>query len=97
MIIQLAPEHLQMVKTILKKYIPKRKVLVFGSRVTSNFKPHSDLDLCILGTRPLSLKQIAILREAFAESDLPMRVDLVDWATSTPQFQDIIKNSSYSV
>lgn len=37
---------------------------------------------------PLDLT--ARLAEAFSESDLPWKVDLVDWATTTPAFRTII-------
>lgn len=97
MMLQLTPHYIQIVKEILNKNIPQRPVLAFGSRVTKTFKPHSDLDLCILGEEALSLNQFAHLREAFSESDLPMRVDLVDWATITPEFQAIIEKNSIKI
>ena len=95
--IQLPRRYLQIVKKILKETIPTRQVLVFGSRVTKTFKPHSDLDLCVMGHNPVSLSELASLREAFSESDLPIRVDLVDWATITPEFRAIIKNNSVEI
>ena len=53
-----------------------------GSRVVSNaadrarLKPHADLDLLLEGPR-LKLHQAFLLKAAFSESDLPMRVDAV--------------------
>lgn len=40
---------------------------------------YSDLDLAIDAGRPLTLDEIARLTEAFRDSDLPYRVDVVDW------------------
>lgn len=97
MIVQLDPHYLQIVKEILKNNIPKRHVVVFGSRVTKTFKPHSDLDLCIMGTNPLSLEQLDNLRESFSESDLPIRVDLVDWATISPEFRAIVEKHAVKI
>ncbi len=97
MSIHLEPKHMKIVKDILKHSIPGHHVLVFGSRATSSFKPHSDLDLCILGNKPISFKQLAELREEFSESDLPIRVDIVDWATLSLQFRDIIKQNAIRV
>jgi predicted nucleotidyltransferase len=94
--IHLSSQNIQIVKNILKRNIPERHVLVFGSRVTEKFKPHSDLDLCILGETPLSFEQLDNLRESFSESDLPIRVDLVDWATITPEFRKVIKKNQLS-
>ena len=88
--VYLNESHLSMVRHILRECIPDRKVFVFGSRATGKIKPHSDLDLCILGSRPISLKKMAILKEKFSESDLPMRVDVVDWTTISPEFQAVI-------
>jgi predicted nucleotidyltransferase len=93
--LQLEPRWIQVVKTILKKYVPHKDVLVFGSRVTNTFKPHSDLDLCVISQHPMPLEQLALLREAFSESDLPVRVDIVDWATTTPDFRRIITENAY--
>jgi uncharacterized protein len=36
-------------------------------------------DLTVDAGRPLTLDELARLAEAFRESDLPYRVDLVDW------------------
>jgi hypothetical protein len=34
---------------------------------------------------------MATLNEAFDESDLPIRVDIVDWAGTTSSFREIIQ------
>ena len=39
---------------------------------------------------PLPWEQLADLRDAFIDSDLPMKVDLVDWATASDAFRRII-------
>jgi uncharacterized protein len=54
-------------------------VWVFGSRATGRARRYSDLDLAVDAGRPLTLDETAELNEAFQESDLPYRVDLVDW------------------
>lgn len=92
--IYLDDKNLNIVKHILNKSIPDRKVVIFGSRVKGNIKPHSDIDLCILGNETLSLLQIAKLKEAFSNSDLPVRVDIVEWSNITPEFQQVIEKGS---
>lgn len=82
--------HKRIVLSILQRRIPGRKVLAFGSRVDGSAKPHSDLDLAIMGDTPLPLDQLAALREDFEESDLPWRVDLVDGFTVNPAFKALI-------
>ena len=69
------------VRGILNQHAPKHSAFVFGSRVLVNpedhqrVKKHSDLDIA-LSEPPLSLSQMDAMREAFSQSDLPMRVDI---------------------
>ncbi len=83
--------HFENIAAILKKNLGKRQVIAFGSRVTGKYKPHSDLDLCIMGNKTLTISQMAQLKEDFSESNLPFRVDIVDWSSLSPNFQKIIK------
>ena len=65
---------------ILRANLPQNpKVWVFGSRATGRARRYSDLDLAIDAGRPLTLDEIAGLAEAFSDSDLPYKVDVVDW------------------
>ena len=40
---------------------------------------------------PLPPARMADLRDAFSDSDLPFKVDLVDWAATKENFRKIIK------
>ena len=65
---------------ILRAHLPQSaKAWVFGSRATGRARRYSDLDLAIDAGRPLTLGEIAQLAEAFSDSDLPYKVDLIDW------------------
>jgi predicted nucleotidyltransferase len=59
---------------------------VFGSRATGRSTRASDLDLGIDVGRPITLAERADLEEAFSQSRLPMKVDLVDMATAASTF-----------
>jgi predicted nucleotidyltransferase len=63
---------------------------VFGSRATGRARRYSDLDLAIDASRRLTLAEIARLNEAFSDSDLPYRVDLVDWHDIDDRWRQII-------
>ncbi|MFZ4859254.1 MAG: nucleotidyltransferase family protein [Desulfuromonadaceae bacterium] len=78
---------------ILSQCIPEYTVWAFGSRVTGNVKPYSDLDLVVLTDQPLKLECMASLKDAFDESDLPIRVDVVDWAATSAAFREIIEQN----
>jgi uncharacterized protein len=86
-VIDLAPEHLATVNAVLAATVPGVSAYAFGSRVTGRAKKHSDLDVALLGPESLSWRQLAQAREAFETSNLPIRVDLVDWAACSPQFK----------
>ena len=54
-------------------------------------KDYSDLDLAIVGGGPLDWRTLSRLKEAFEESDLPMRVDVLDWHSISESFRDVIE------
>ena len=88
--IDLNPKHFETVQHILAKHVPGCEVRAFGSRVKWTAKDYSDLDLAIVGSKPLTLRQGHRLAEAFEESDLPIRVDVLDWHTISEEFKRII-------
>lgn len=50
----------------------------------------SDLDLCIKADYALGLDVTSALAEDFSESDLPWKVDIVDWWSVSDGFRAII-------
>ena len=88
--IDLNPKHFETVQHILAKHVPGCEVRAFGSRVKWTAKDYSDLDLAVVGSKPLTLRQGHQLAEAFEESDLPIRVDVLDWHTISEEFKKII-------
>ncbi len=77
--IALSPAELAEVHRVLAAHLPRGvRVGVFGSRAGGEPKPWSDLDLVLEGEQALSLAVQAELAEAFDESALPWKVDLVD-------------------
>lgn len=88
--IDIHPDHWEIVRRIMQTHVPQAVVWVFGSRAIGNAKAFSDLDIAIISTQPLPLDVSASLRDDFSESDLPYKVDVVDWATTTASFRNII-------
>ena len=91
--LDLQPRHEAIVRDILRRFVPDRNVWVFGSRVTGKARRYSDLDLAVIGDRPLPPLTLRALKEAFEESDLPFRVDTLDWADTDLSFREIIEAS----
>ena len=89
--VEAAEADLDTVKAILHAHVPGREVWAFGSRARRCAKPYSDLDLAIVGEVAISLDTLAALNEAFAESDLPWKVDVVDWARMGDAFRRIVE------
>jgi predicted nucleotidyltransferase len=89
--LDLTPEQLAEVRRILILHVPGRTVRAFGSRVQGKAKPFSDLDLAVMGETPLDFRQLAELKDSFTESNLPFRVDVVDWAATKEPFRRIIE------
>ena len=85
--IDLAPDHLGIVERILAKYVPECEVRAYGSRVTWTAQDYSDLDLAVMGDGLIDRTAFDRLIEAFQESSLPMRVDVLDWHSIPSRFQ----------
>jgi len=89
--IDLKPEFLVIVKQILREHVPEYEVWVFGSRVKGTAKSYLDLDLALVGREKLKFKCLYELREAFQESELPIRVDVIDWQATSDGFKNVIE------
>ncbi len=63
--------------------------VAFGSRATGRAKRFADLDLCIM--TPITLTELACLRDAFDASDLPFVVDLCRWEDLIPSFREAVR------
>ena len=84
--IDLNPNYLETVMRILAEHVPECEVRAFGSRATWTAKDYSDLDLAVVGKGPLGWRTLGRLKESFEESNLPMRVDVLDWHAITESF-----------
>jgi predicted nucleotidyltransferase len=91
--IDLQPHHFEIVKTILAKHMPSAEIRAFGSRVTGSARSYSDLDLVIVGPAKINRKSLYRLEEAFEASDLPFRVDVLDWHRISESFHKVIEQA----
>ncbi|MBX3638967.1 MAG: restriction endonuclease subunit S [Nitrosomonas sp.] len=95
--IDIRPDHWDIVRDILQKHVPQYAVWAFGSRAKWTAKEYSDLDLAIITDNPLSLDVSASLSDDFSESDLPWKVDIVDWASTSESFRKVIERDKVVV
>lgn len=94
--INISPEHLETIKRILAKHVGGCEVRAFGSRVAGKTKAYSDLDVAVIANNKIKRRVKMLLREALEESDLPFRVDIVDYNAVSDEFRAII-DSKYEV
>ncbi|MDR1521820.1 MAG: nucleotidyltransferase domain-containing protein [Streptococcaceae bacterium] len=88
--ISVSKEEMEIILGIINKYAADCDVLVFGSRYKQTPKVYSDLDLAFDSGKPLNIMRIQQLKEAFEESILPYRVDVVDYRAVSDNFRGII-------
>lgn len=82
------PEHLDTIKSIIRRHLKggRCEIYLFGSRVTGEFVAGSDLDVLIRADREIDLATMAFIDEALENSDLPFRVDILDYYHTSPEF-----------
>ena len=80
--LNLTPECLAQVKAILKQHVPESEVWAYGSRVNGTAHSGSDLDLVIRSKdlAPLPRAIYAGICEKIRDSNIPILVELRDWA-----------------
>ncbi|MBI4656841.1 MAG: nucleotidyltransferase domain-containing protein [Elusimicrobia bacterium] len=89
-------QYLLTIKRILQKHLSDAQIRAFGSRVVGKSKIYSDLDLVIVAKTKVNSKVLMKLKEEFEESDVPFRVDIIDWHRISEEFKRII-NRQYEV
>lgn len=91
--LQIEPRHWAIVSTLLRRHVPRCEVWAFGSRAAGRAKPYSDLDLVVVGDGEVPFSIMAALTDDLEHSDLPFKVDVLDWALLTPAFREVIEAS----
>lgn len=84
--------HLAMLKALLQQWLPHAEIWAYGSRVTAQAHEASDLDLVVRNPSQLMLPTESLLdaKDSIVESNLPIRVDMVDWAKVPEHFRQEI-------
>lgn len=95
--IDLEDRYLDLVREIVHRLAPNCEVRIFGSRVRGTARKYSDIDLALVGTKKLPDQIISELKQAFSESDLPYRVDVLDWHGLAPSLRQIITDQGFEV
>lgn len=91
--LHLPEPYLRIVQAVLRTHLPQAEVWAYGSRVKGDCFDASDLDLVVRQSDDLCRRQTCLgeVREAFSESNLPILVQLVDWAGIPAAFHNEIE------
>lgn len=91
--LHLPPRYLRFVEEILRRHLPDAEVWAYGSRVNGDYYEASDLDLVVRQPDDLTRPQTALdeVAAAFSDSDLPILVQIVDWARIPESFREEIQ------
>jgi len=88
-----SPKHLEAFVNLITIYLPLEEVWAYGSRINGSSHDTSDLDIVIRHPANLDARQtkaIRDLRTALRESNIPLVVDVLDWATLPVTFKESI-------
>src|SRR5205823_12590205 len=88
--VDLRPDQIATVRAILQAQVAECEVWAFGSRAKWTAKDSSDLDLALVTSERIPLSKLGRLREAFKDSYLPIKVDVVDIHRVSDEFRKII-------
>ena len=88
----LPPEQLRLTLNLIRAHLPGVEIWAYGSRVRGNPRRYSDLDL-VAFIQPGQEPQADNLRQAFEESDLPIRIDLFLWPQLPDPFRQQIRQN----
>jgi predicted nucleotidyltransferase len=93
--LDLPKKYLDQVEALLRAHVPNTEVWAYGSRVTGSGHEASDLDLVLRNPKNPheAIGALYDLKEAFIESNLPIRVDIMDWARIPESFHREIERA----
>lgn len=79
------------IKNIIFQFLNPRKyrVFIFGSRATGKAREFSDYDIGILNKKkkPIPSEEKIFIEEALEESDIPSKVEIIDFSIVSDKFK----------
>ncbi|MEA3362129.1 MAG: nucleotidyltransferase domain-containing protein [Thermodesulfobacteriota bacterium] len=97
--LKLQPRHLKTLLELIGQYFPQAQIWAYGSRINGDCHEASDLDLVARNPTALdqSLSDLFDFQEVLVESNLPIRIDVVDWAQIPESFQGEIERGDVEI
>ena len=88
--IAISANHLRYLLEQIELHIPSATVWAFGSRVAWSHHPASDLDIAVHCDKETAKKTLPKLSGIFTESDMPFKVQLLDFVRLPENMQEYI-------
>ncbi|KWT91805.1 nucleotidyltransferase family protein [Candidatus Magnetominusculus xianensis] len=87
------PDWLSTIERLASEHLPAADILVYGSRINGTAHEGSDIDIVVRNPsadgKPFD--DLYALREAISGSDIPVLVDVLDWARIPADFREEIQ------
>ncbi len=91
--IDLEPHWRDEITAILQRFAPHCEAWAFGAKAPGPAADYADLDLALIAEQPLRWEELDTIKDAFAESDLPIIVDVYDWRALSEESQQQISKA----
>ncbi len=85
------------IKEIINRHLDGSTVRIFGLRIDNRSTERSDIDVAIDASHRIDLLTMANIKYDFEESDIPYRVDIVDYNSVSKNFKKIIGSSTLEI
>ena len=76
--------------SIIHKHIPGCTIYLFGSRALDTERSGSDIDISLDAGKIIDHRKILAIQLDFDETNIPMKMDLVDLNTASQELKDDI-------
>lgn len=67
--------------------IPSIEIILYGSRAIGNAHPSSDYDIALKSDKPIPPGRLGLIREKLENSNIPYKIDIVDYAVVSSELQ----------
>lgn len=90
---QVNAQQKEFIIAAIRRFFAAVEILAYGSRIKGTAQQYSDLDLALKGASPLELSKLGELKDTFANSDIPFKIEPLDFHRVSPDFQKIIEKT----
>ena len=83
-------ESLEFIRKTIRKHLPEEEyeAFVYGSRADGTAQRWSDIDVGVRGEKQISGLLLENMREELEKSDIPYKVEVVDFAKVSDKFRN---------